>query len=265
MDQAEIAVRVIQVVPIITEFVVRILIWRVVLRNAMNGIPRRMDVARRSLNLPAAIPSAVMVVIFCIVTQRKQNFGVAQLKNDMREYFKLKTQNLKLGFTLVELLVVMAILGILTVVTLGNFQTSQIKARDAQRKHDLREITNALEAYFNDHGGYPEASGGKINACSCDDGPLPCTWDVDPGQREFCDKNNTVYMSKVPGDPSGDSTYCYNADSTGSYFQLYAKLENKNDSDAKLDVTCGGTPKYNFGISSSNCKPEETEPEEECK
>ena len=103
---------------------------------------------------------------------------------------KTKTENLKKGFTLVELLVVMAILGILTVVTLGNFQTSQIKARDAQRKHDLKEITNALEAYFSDHSQYPDATvtGGKINMCSCDGGPLPCDWEDDTGRREFCDK-----------------------------------------------------------------------------
>lgn len=163
--------------------------------------------------------------------------------------------NKQLGFTLVELLVVMAILGILAVVSLANFRTSQMKGRDAQRKSDLRQIANALEAYMSDYGGYPSAGtgadAGKIKACGCGDGTLACGWGADP--REFCDKQNTVYMKEIPDDPAGTPHYCYK--SGGSWFQIYAKLENKNDPEAKLDVTCGGTPKYNFGISSPNTTP----------
>jgi general secretion pathway protein G len=170
---------------------------------------------------------------------------------------KIKTENHKKGFTLVELLVVMAILGILTVITLANFRTSQIKGRDAQRKSDLRQIANALEAYFNDHSQYPDATatGGKINACGCDGGPLSCNWEDDSGQREFCDKNNTVYMSKIPGDPLGEEqTYCYYSEN--NLYRLYAKLENKNDPDflpSDAAKSCGAN--YNFGIASSNTQP----------
>ena len=161
------------------------------------------------------------------------------------------------GFTLVELLVVMAILGILTVVTLGNFRTSQIKARDAQRKHDLREITSALEAYYNDHSTYPPASdvtsGGMIKACGCNDSS--CDWTIDLGTRDFCDTNKTVYMSKVPGDPTGDPYYCYYSEN--NLYRLYAKLENKNDPDILTGGTrtCATVGGYNFGISSSNTLP----------
>ncbi len=164
---------------------------------------------------------------------------------------KLKVKNQKHGFTLVELLVVMAILAILATVTLANFRTSQIKARDAQRKHDLRQIVNALEAYFSDHNGYPEASNGKIMACGCQDPGLACGWDDPVGQREFCDGNNTVYMAKVPGDPLSDPnhSYCYQSD--GNYFKLYAILENEKDPEATIEVTCAGKD-YNFGLASPN-------------
>jgi len=159
----------------------------------------------------------------------------------------------KNAFTLVELLVVMAIIGILAVVSLANFRTSQMKGRDAQRKSDLRQIANALEAYMSDHGGYPLSSNGKIMACGCGGEARECNWDEDSGQREFCDANNTVYMSKVPGDPTGSPNYCYWSD--GKSFKLYAKLENSKDPEAKGPYTCAGYASYNFGISSPNISP----------
>ena len=163
----------------------------------------------------------------------------------------------KIGFTLIELLVVMVILGILTTISLANFRSSQAKARDAQRKHDLKQVANALEAYVADHGSYPEENGGKIMACQCGLGtPHACDWDQDdpayPEWRELCDENSTVYMIKVPGDPKGDPHYCYWSD--GTSYKLYAQLENIRDPEATLASDCGGET-YNFGISSTNITP----------
>jgi len=172
----------------------------------------------------------------------------------------------KNAFTLVELLVVMAILGILAFVSLANFRTSQIKARDAQRKSDLRQIANALEAYMSDHGGYPTSgtapayNSGKIeDVCGCST-PVDCSWGP-TGNREFCDSNNTVYMKEIPNDVVAPPDYCYWSD--GSSFKLYAKLENNKDPECLehdvsknclLNKTCAGAS-YNFGISSPNTTP----------
>lgn len=56
-----------------------------------------------------------------------------------------KTLNNKLGFTLVELLVVVAIIGILSTIGLVLFNSAQQNARDARRKADIESIANALE------------------------------------------------------------------------------------------------------------------------
>lgn len=163
------------------------------------------------------------------------------------------------GFTLVELLVVMAIIGILAVISLANFRTSQIKARDAERKNDLRQIANALEAYMSDHGSYPAAVSGRIKACSTVTNCsvlADCQWGDTP--REFCDSNNTVYMKEIPDDviasPPDQPHYCYSSD--GIYFQLYARLENENDPEAiGHSYSCAGVGTYNLGIASGNAIP----------
>src|SRR5574341_329497 len=65
----------------------------------------------------------------------------------------------KNGFTLMELLIVMVLLGILVAMGLSSFRGSQTKSRDSRRKAELRQISLALEAYFNDKGRYPNDDG----------------------------------------------------------------------------------------------------------
>ena len=69
--------------------------------------------------------------------------------------------NSKKGFTLIEMLVVVAIIGLLSSVIIIGLGGSRAKARDAKRISDLRQIQSALEiAYVT---GYPaQASAGPI-------------------------------------------------------------------------------------------------------
>lgn len=59
------------------------------------------------------------------------------------------------GFTLIELLVVIAIIGILSGLVLASISTARRKSRDAQRITEIRQMATALEAYYDDHNGYP--------------------------------------------------------------------------------------------------------------
>ncbi len=63
--------------------------------------------------------------------------------------------NTKRGFTLIEILVVIAIIGILSSVVLASLATSRAKARDARRIADLEEVKKALELYYDSNGAYP--------------------------------------------------------------------------------------------------------------
>ena len=123
----------------------------------------------------------------------------------------------------------MAILGILSVIGFGSFQSARIKAQDAKTKSDLAQVAKSLEAYQNDHRTYP-------------------TTDL-PWGAPFTD-NTTVYFAKLPEAPTGDYYYVSN----GTSYTLYGRLLNSEDPAAKVlepPVSCG-TVLCNYKITSSN-------------
>src|ERR1043166_8232932 len=60
------------------------------------------------------------------------------------------------GFTLVELIVVVAIIGILVAVALPVYKDSVNRAREATLREDLWIMRDAIDQYFTDKGHYPE-------------------------------------------------------------------------------------------------------------
>lgn len=151
-------------------------------------------------------------------------------------------QNLRNNaFTLIELLIAMAIIGILATIGLGSFRTAQMRGRDAERKSDLKQISNALELYFSDYRQYPSSF---------------------PWGGEFKDAKGTTYMKVVPMDP-GAGTYVYEVNSTDSKYnkyRLFAHLENTEDKNIDpniIGVACGSVD-CNFSVTSSNTTPTET-------
>lgn len=136
-------------------------------------------------------------------------------------------QNKKiLGFTMIELLIVIVILGILSVIGLGSFQAAQMKSRDSKRKSSLNSMVTALEVYYNDFGNYPGDTGGDINGCGAG-----ATSQCSPGSSWENTTNGTLYMLQMPEDPSVNE-YFYQSD--GTYFRLFARLENTQDKDVPL-------------------------------
>ena len=63
------------------------------------------------------------------------------------------------GFTLVELLVVVAIVGILAVVAVANLVSAVQRGRQKRTMADIRNVALAVEAYETDYSIYPRASG----------------------------------------------------------------------------------------------------------
>ena len=63
------------------------------------------------------------------------------------------------GFTLVELLISIGIMGTLMAILLPNFMGARERAGDAQRIQDLGSMKSALRLYYNDNQSYPASIG----------------------------------------------------------------------------------------------------------
>lgn len=152
------------------------------------------------------------------------------------------------GFTLIEIMLVITLIGILIAAGLGSFTSSQMKGRDSKRKGDLKHIAEALELYYNDKGKYPPASGGLLSGCGTGDTQL-CNWGA-----TFSDNKGTIYMVTLPNDPAGGRNYYYAASGTSpTSYQLYARLENVQDLSVPKNATTGKAQNYGISCGSANC------------
>jgi len=141
------------------------------------------------------------------------------------------------GFTLMELMIVVAIIMILAAVGFSNYIFSLKKSHDAARKSDLATIAKGLEAFANDFTDYPDDDdAGGIKACDSGSGLVACSW----GDPMTAKPNGTAqtYLSKIPKDPVDGQYYYYIKTTDG--FELYAGLENISDPSYELTgVSCG--------------------------
>jgi general secretion pathway protein G len=136
------------------------------------------------------------------------------------------------SFTLIELLVVIAIVSSLSALLVPNFMAARERARDAQRKSDLKQIQKALEMYKQDKTPpiYPDNGFFTSNEGKC--------WSSG-GTDTSCPAGN-IYMNKIPEDPNRQDGYYFESDNTTLTYILCACLENVADPDAS-DGNCNDT------------------------
>jgi prepilin-type N-terminal cleavage/methylation domain-containing protein len=113
------------------------------------------------------------------------------------------------AFTLIELLVVIAIIGLLSSMSVYAINVARMKARDARRFADIKQIQTALALYYDDNNTYPTSD---YDGCG--------GWDVGNVDYELLTNKLNTYMADVPRDTiaTGDcSGYRYYRYSAGSY------------------------------------------------
>ncbi len=67
----------------------------------------------------------------------------------------MKVKSNQRGFTIVELLIVIVVIGILAALVITTFTGIQQKARDTERTTDVKAIHGQVEAYYAQNGKYP--------------------------------------------------------------------------------------------------------------
>ncbi len=98
------------------------------------------------------------------------------------------------GFTLIELMIVIVIIGILTVSLLPQITGGRQRAEDTARINDLNQIVNALEIYLGDTGVYPGTAGTAV-----------CMKAEDVNYQEFSSILEGNFKNGVPTPPQPDT------------------------------------------------------------
>ncbi len=114
------------------------------------------------------------------------------------------------GFTLMELLLVIIIIGIMAGIGGGYYLTSLKRGNDGKRAGDLNNLRNALEMYFTDNGEYPGT--GSLSTYESINTALS-------GLTSGTDR----YLNVLPEDPKDDREYLFS--SNGSCYCLSAQME----------------------------------------
>ncbi len=130
----------------------------------------------------------------------------------------------KQGFTLIEVLIVIAIIGILASVILVGLGPIQRQGRDSRRISDLRQVQHALELYYQRCGFYPGP------------GASTCTTSgfSDPGNdwavlSSALIDGGVLGVGQIPRDPTSGLTYQYSVAVGGVSYTIGAYLEDSNN------------------------------------
>lgn len=150
------------------------------------------------------------------------------------------------GFTLIEILIVVAIIAILASVVLVGLGPTQRAGRDARRLSDLREVQTGLELYYNKCGYYPGVAVAAGTACGS--WSAGNTWD---DMTTALKGTTDIGISTIPQDPTAGHTYYYGTNAQGTGYLIAAQLEDINNG-AFTNYTAPDASGYTVGGSASD-------------
>lgn len=126
------------------------------------------------------------------------------------------------AFTLIELLIVVAIIAILAAIAVPNFLEAQVRSKVSRMKADLRTLTTAVESYMVDHNKYP---------------PAPAPWPPDfiptKEAKTWLLTTPVAYINSIPKDVFSPDNVRHSAaggpfDIRGKYLKYITEIQGEH-------------------------------------
>lgn len=146
-------------------------------------------------------------------------------------------KNKNSGFTIVELLIVIVVIGILALLVITTYSGIQGKARNSKRQTDLASLQTHLEAYYNDNGYYPTLD--NLNSATWVKANMKGT---DLGA--FSDPSDPANSTLVTGTTAVAKKYAYDVRDTANAVCTTAANCTSYTLTAKYEGTVNGADTY---------------------
>ena len=132
------------------------------------------------------------------------------------------------GFTLIEIMVVILILGLLATIVVQSLKGATDKAKRTKAQADISELKTALDRYYLDNGSYPTSDQGlQALVTAPSTGNVPTNWES--------------YIESIPPDPWGHP-YFYQSDGNSYVLKSFGAdgVEGGEGKNADIDGSSGG-------------------------
>jgi type II secretion system protein G len=145
------------------------------------------------------------------------------------------------GFTIVELLIVIVVIGILAAITIVAFNGVQDRSRFAKAQSDISNLNKAVQMYYADNGKYPSPT---VGAPGCTNGW--CGWDQVTDDA-FIPGLVPAYITKTPQMPTSNAsndTYLYHSTNGTEYRLMRYKNNTMLNDIERLNNPLIGSPSF---------------------